>query len=113
MVSCFLDGPQGRLHYIDYNNVQEVNSDLSRIFNFEEAAPDRPAIILLPGLTNHAHYWDEIAPFFSENYAVYALDWRGHGDSAATDSYGYADYAADLSRLVSFLAPTKCFLVGH
>lgn len=112
MVSSFLDGPQGRLHYLDYN-AQEVNSDLSRVFNFDEAAPDRPAIILLPGLTNHAHYWDEIVPYFLENYAVYALDWREHGDSAAADSYGYADYAADLSRLVNYLAPAKYFLVGH
>ena len=112
MVSCFLDGPQGRLHYLDYST-QEVTADLSKVFNFEEAVPDQPALIFLPGLTNHAHYWDEIAPFFLENYAVYALDWRGHGDSAAATSYGFADYAADLARLVNYLAPTRYFLVGH
>ncbi len=112
MISCFLDGPQGRLHYLDYST-QEITADLSKVFNFEEEAPDRPALIFLPGLTNHAHYWDEIAPFFLENYAVYALDWRGHGDSAAATSYGYTDYAADLSRLVNYLVPTRYFLVGH
>jgi pimeloyl-ACP methyl ester carboxylesterase len=112
MISCFLEGPQGRLHYLDYNK-DETNPERIIDYGREEPEAERPAIIFLPGLTNHAHYWDEIAPYFLDKYAVYALDWRGHGDSAPGTGYDYADYASDLSRLVNFLVPGRFFLVGH
>jgi|GEM_PF-2188569 len=64
-------------------------------------------------MTCHAHYWDDIASAFTDKYAVYALDWRGQGDSAAATSYGYSDYLDDLSRLLNQLNPADLILVGH
>lgn len=112
MIDCFIEGAPGRLHYVDYNQA-EVIPEMPDVFNVPDPEPERPALVLLPGLTNHAHYWDEIAPFFLDNFKVYALDWRGHGDSAPTPTYGYADYAADVTRMVNFLVPENYFLVGH
>ena len=112
MIDCFIEGNPGRLHYVDYNQ-DELTPQMPDVFNVPAQQPDHPALILLPGLTNHAHYWDEIAPFFLDNFKVYALDWRGHGDSAPAAAYGYTDYGADITRLVNFLAPKKYFLVGH
>jgi pimeloyl-ACP methyl ester carboxylesterase len=112
MIDCFIEGAPGRLHYLDYNR-SEVTPEMPDVFNVPAQEPERPALILLPGLTNHAHYWDEIAPFFLDNYKVYALDWRGHGDSAPAPTYGYADYAEDITHLVNFLVPEDYYLVGH
>ena len=74
-----------------------------------------PVLIFLHGVTSHAHYWDRIAPYFAGDYAVYALDWRGHGDSdAAPEGYNQLDYyVSDLQRLVEALNPSRLALVGH
>lgn len=112
MIDCFIEGAPGRLHFLDYNQ-EKVISEMPDVFNVPDSEPDYPALILLPGLTNNAHYWDEIAPYFLDNYKVYALDWRGHGDSTPAPTYGYADYAADITRLVNFIVPQKYFLAGH
>lgn len=77
-------------------------------------AEDKPTLIFLHGVTSHAHYWDDIASAFAADYAVYALDWRGHGDSAHDADYNQLEYYLDdLRRLVAALAPTNLTLVGH
>lgn len=88
------------LHYLAYND--------------EAAASGRPALIFLHGVTSHAHYWDSLAPYFTDAYAVYSLDWRGHGDSGQTEAYDrIEDYVSDLKRLMAALDPTEVALVGH
>ena len=38
-------------------------------------------MVLLHGLTGHAHIWDHMAPALAERYRVLAPDQRGHGDT--------------------------------
>jgi pimeloyl-ACP methyl ester carboxylesterase len=77
-------------------------------------SPGRPTLVFLHGVTSHAHYWDHLAPDFTGDFAVYALDWRGHGDSAYGDSYNKVeDYVSDLRRLLARLNPSRLVLVGH
>lgn len=75
-----------------------------------------PAVLLLHGFLEHAHVWDWIAPRLAEaGYHVYALDWRGHGDSDWVGTGGYyhfADYVADLAFLVPELGG-RVALVAH
>ena len=59
-----------------------------------------PPMVLLHGLTGHAHIWDHMAPRLAERFRVLALDQRGHGDSGQTGSYTTADFTADLLDLV-------------
>ena len=49
------------------------------------------------------------------DYHVRALDQRGHGDSAWVDppAYAYADYAADINRVVEKLDLRDFVLIGH
>jgi pimeloyl-ACP methyl ester carboxylesterase len=74
-----------------------------------------PALVFLHGVTSHAHYWDRIAPYFTGDYAVYTLDWRGHGDSdLAAEGYNQIEYyVSDLQRLIEALNPSRLALVGH
>jgi len=81
-----------------------------------EWGADGPVVLLLHGFLEHAHAWDLVAPRLAgAGYRVYALDWRGHGDSGWVGAGGYyhfADYTADLAFLVRQLAD-RVALVGH
>lgn len=75
-----------------------------------------PVVLLLHGFLEHAHAWDLIAPrLAAAGHHVFALDWRGHGDSEWVGSGGYyhfADYAADLAFVVRDLGGSAS-IVGH
>lgn len=60
-----------------------------------------PPMVLLHGLTGHAHIWDHMAPQLAERFRVLALDQRGHGGSGHAASYATADFTADLEELVA------------
>src|SRR5687767_8717801 len=59
----------------------------------------RPALILVHGGRDHARNWDRVAEALIDEYAIYALDLRGHGDSewAIGDQYSLPEFAADLA----------------
>lgn len=73
-------------------------------------------VLLLHGFLEHAHAWDWVAPLLAEaGYHVYAIDWRGHGDSewiGAGGYYHFMDYVADLAGLVRALGG-RVAVVGH
>lgn len=75
-----------------------------------------PAVVLLHGFLEHAHTWHLVAPAIAAaGYHVYALDWRGHGDSdwiGAGGYYHFPDYTADLSFIVPQLAE-RVALIAH
>lgn len=73
-------------------------------------------VLCLHGVQEHAHAWDFVAPrIVAAGYHVFALDWRGHGDSdwvGAGGYYHFADYTADLAAVVRDLGG-RVALVGH
>ena len=75
-----------------------------------------PPVLLLHGFLEHAHAWERAAPrLAAAGFHVFALDFRGHGDSAWVGPGGYyhfADYAADLAGVVRALGG-RAALVGH
>ena len=46
-----------------------------------------PGLILIHGGGAHAHWWDFIAPFFSDSFRVMAVDLPGNGESTYLDQY--------------------------
>ena len=95
--SKFLDLGEVKLHYLDYGTA------------------GLPPMLCVHGSAAHAHWFDFIAPGFTPDYHVRAIDLRGHGDSAAVDppSYTYADYASDLNNAVKALDLRDFVLIGH
>ena len=81
-----------------------------------EWGADGPVVLLLHGFLEHAHTWDLAAPrLAAAGHHVFALDWRGHGDSewiGAGGYYHFADYAADLAFLLRALGG-RAALVAH
>jgi pimeloyl-ACP methyl ester carboxylesterase len=71
-----------------------------------------PPMVLLHGLTGHAHTWDHMAPALAERFHVLALDQRGHGDSGHAGAYGTADFVADLEAFAEGLGLRQFVLMA-
>ncbi|MGH8617072.1 MAG: alpha/beta fold hydrolase [Burkholderiales bacterium] len=86
-----------KLHYLDYGTA------------------GRPPMLCVHGGAAHGHWFDFVAPAFSADYHVRAIDQRGHGDSGqgAPADYTYDRYAADLNEVVEKLGLRDFVLVGH
>jgi pimeloyl-ACP methyl ester carboxylesterase len=95
--SRFVEAGGLRLHYLDYGTA------------------GRPAMLCVHGGAAHAHWFDFVAPGFSTDHHVLALDLRGHGDSEWADppAYSYQRYASDLAEVVEKLDLRNFVLVGH
>ena len=89
-----------KLNYITY-------ADITR--------SDGAAIVLLPGLTDTAHIYDDLAPKLVSMYPVYALSRRGCGDSdkSALGDYSTDSRVADLAGFLDALKIKKVILIGH
>ena len=84
-----------RLHYLDWGEA------------------GRPPLVLLHGFSAHARYWDGFAAKMRQDYHVYALDQRGHGDSDWTETYPPEAMPADLAAFVGGLGLERFTLLGH
>jgi pimeloyl-ACP methyl ester carboxylesterase len=71
--------------------------------------------LFLHGGSAHAHWWDFVAPAFTNDFHVMALDQRGHGDSPWTRewAYGTRHYIADLHQIITAWEFGPPILVGH
>jgi len=76
-----------------------------RIHYLEWGSTDRQPLIMLHGIGRVAHTFDHIAPHFSAQYHVMAVDMRGHGDSDwdPKGAYLVEDYVKDIEGLAQQL----------
>jgi pimeloyl-ACP methyl ester carboxylesterase len=70
---------------------------------------------LVHGGLDHARSWDWVARTLREDYHVYALDLRGHGNSAWAPGaiYSMAEHVLDLSVLLDIIGKAPLRIVGH
>ncbi len=78
---------------------------------------DRPGaqpVALLHGLASTCHIWDLVAPILAKDFAVVAIDQRGHGQSDKPDyGYDFATVARDLLGVIATRNMEKPVIVGH
>jgi pimeloyl-ACP methyl ester carboxylesterase len=76
---------------------------------------EKPALILVHGGLDHARNWDWVAPVLREHFHVFAIDLRGHGNSAWAPGalYSIAEHVLDLSALADIINKFPIYLVGH
>lgn len=86
-----------RLHYLDWGNA------------------GKPVLIMVHGIGRVAHTFDHIAPAFTGQYHVVALDMRGHGDSAWDPGANYLveDHVKDFEGFVAQLGLRGLTLWGN
>lgn len=95
--SHFVQAGGVKLNYLDYGTA------------------GRPPMLCVHGGAANGHWFDYIAPGFTPDYHVRAIDLRGHGDSehVVPPSYYYQDYASDLNKAVEKLDLRDFVLIGH
>jgi esterase len=86
-----------------------------RIHYLEWGSAGKRPLILLHGIARVAHTFDHLAPHFSKDHHVIAVDMRGHGDSAwdPQGAYLVEDYVRDIEGLVAQLKLRNIVLWGN
>lgn len=72
-----------------------------------------PPLVIVHGLRDHSHSFDDLARALRDAFHVYALDLRGHGDSETTPYYAFGHFVLDLRNLLQALRLGRPVLVGH
>jgi pimeloyl-ACP methyl ester carboxylesterase len=72
-----------------------------------------PPLVIVHGLRDHSHSFDDLARGLLDRFHVLALDLRGHGDSETTPYYDFGHFVLDLHNLVRALRLERPTLVGH
>ena len=69
----------------------------------------KPALLLVHGGLDHARNWDWVARSLRQDYHVYALDLRGHGNSAWAPGamYTIGEHVLDVSALADVMASSR------
>ncbi len=80
----------------------------------EWGAKEKPAVIMIHGLSGNAHNFDRLAPYFVSKYHVISVDVRGRGDSgwAKDGDYSTGAYVSDMEGLVAALGLQRFSLIG-
>ena len=72
----------------------------------------RTPLLLLHGFTGHAHAWDTLSIALQPHFHVYALDQRGHGDSAPAEVYSPIVAFDDITGVLAQLGISSAIFVG-
>jgi pimeloyl-ACP methyl ester carboxylesterase len=75
----------------------------------------KPALVLLHGFQSNAHTWDTFSAAMTATYQVFALDQRGHGDTAWAPGGDYSSEAflQDIVGFIDTLNLAPAMVVGH
>lgn len=73
----------------------------------------KPGLLFAHGYRGNSHWWDGIAPFFTENFRVVALDFSGMGESARRPEYGPTLFTQDLLTVIHDAGLAPAVLIGH
>jgi non-heme chloroperoxidase len=73
-----------------------------------------PAIVLLAGLGDTSHVFDDFAPMLIPRYRVLGVTRRGHGRSSAPPTgYGFERLAEDVVRVIDATGVKRPVIAGH
>jgi pimeloyl-ACP methyl ester carboxylesterase len=75
----------------------------------------KPPLLLIHGNRDHARTWDQVACRLQEDYCVYAVDLRGHGDSswAIGGQYSLPEFVLDVAMLAQEIGRNPLTIIGH
>jgi pimeloyl-ACP methyl ester carboxylesterase len=80
--------------------------------NFKKIGSGQP-LVILHGLFGSADNWYSISRELDQEFTMYLVDQRNHGDSPHDDEWNYTAMAEDLKELLDDQGLAKVFLMGH
>ena len=81
-------------------------------FHYTDWGGSGAPLVMLHGLSGHAHTWDHTAAALTDRYHVLALDQRGHGDTDWAPRYGLSPMSEDLLGFLDALDLPEVTLMG-
>ena len=73
-----------------------------------------PALLLLPGQANSHRWWDGLREPFADRYRTITFDYRGTGDSEASDGeWSTASFADDAATVLDELGVERAAVYGR
>jgi pimeloyl-ACP methyl ester carboxylesterase len=93
----------------------EVRAAHMRLHYLDWGTAGRPAMVFLHGAALNAHTWDVVCLALRKQFHCYAVDQRGHGESAWAEDADYSGDAhrGDIEAFVDRLGLDRFVLVGH
>ncbi|MBF6420919.1 alpha/beta fold hydrolase [Nocardia farcinica] len=83
-------------------------------FDDQGYAPDRPAIVLLPGWGHDHRAFDRMLPHLRPHHRVIRVCWRGHGiDRTLVGDFGVAEQVSDTIGLLDALEVERFVPLSH
>jgi pimeloyl-ACP methyl ester carboxylesterase len=79
---------------------------------FRQSGQGQP-LIILHGLLGSSDNWFTLAKKFSENYSVYLIDQRNHGQSPHSDVFDYKAMTEDLEEFIRDHEIQNPHIIGH
>jgi pimeloyl-ACP methyl ester carboxylesterase len=79
---------------------------------FYEKSGSGDPMILLHGNSEDHHIFDEISKKLSNNFTIYAIDSRNHGQSQRTNIYSYDTMAQDIYNFIKTLRLNRINIIG-
>ena len=72
-----------------------------------------PGLFFIHGFSANAHWWDFIAPAFTEDYCVVAIDLSGSGDSDHRETYSQEIYANEIKAVCDDMGWESADFIAH
>lgn len=75
--------------------------------------PDAAKVVILHGLFGNSKNWQTIGQQLANEYHVFALDLRNHGESFHDDDHSFTALAGDLKNWFEHTKCKKAHIIGH
>ena len=73
----------------------------------------KPGLLFVHGYRGHSHWWDFIAPFFTDRFRVAAMDFSGMGDSGHRPAYSLGQHGAEIAAVIDHARLAPATVVAH
>lgn len=81
--------------------------------NYKQYSESGSPVLVLHGLFGSLSNWGWHCKQLAEDFAVYGVDLRNHGDSPHSAQLDYQIMAQDVLQLIERLGLESCYIVGH
>lgn len=92
--------------------MNHMNIQVNAIELFYTKAGKGQPLILLHGNGENHHIFDKISAKLEQNFTIYAIDSRNHGESTKTNDYSYETMAEDIYSFIRKLNLEKVKIIG-